>query len=75
MSSQKGPSLQARDRQCRLLDVAPKPSGHPVAQTTIRSLENKAHLGQLLGVGQIVHSDGQEHIQQCVWGNELRMGK
>lgn len=55
-SSQKGPSLQAWAR----------PSGHPMAQRTIGSLENKAHLGQLLGVGQIVHSDGQEHIQQCV---------
>lgn len=42
---------------------------------TIASPESNAYLGQLLGVGQIVHSDGQEHVQQRVWGDELRMGK
>lgn len=28
--------------------------------------EDNAYLGQLLCVGQIVHGDGQEHVQQRV---------
>lgn len=39
------------------------------------SLENSAYLGQFLGIGQIVHSDGQEYVQQCVCGYGLRVGR
>ena len=38
-------------------------------------LEDIAYLGQFLGIGQIVHSDGQEYIQQCVCGYGLRIGR
>lgn len=31
-----------------------------------------AYLGQFLRVGQIVHGDGQEHVQQCVWTRSQR---
>lgn len=39
------------------------------------SLENSAYLGQFLGIGQIVHSDGQEYVQQCICEYGLRVGR
>lgn len=32
------------------------------------------YLGQLLGVGEVVHGDGQEDIQQGVWWLQVRKG-
>lgn len=39
---------------------------HPTALENYWIPEDNAYLGQLLCVGQIVHSDGQEHVQQRV---------
>lgn len=64
--SPKGPSWQARARHRRLLGRASKVGGHPTALENYQIPEDNAYLGQLLCVGQIVHGDGQEHVQQRV---------
>lgn len=64
--SQKGPSWQARARRRRLLGKSLKGWGHPTVLENYRIPEDNAYLGQLLCVGQIVHGDGQEHVQQRV---------
>lgn len=57
---------QAQARHCRLLGRASKAGGHPTVLENYRIPEDNAYLGQLLCVGQIVHGDGQEHVQQRV---------
>lgn len=68
-SSQKGPD------NTDFWSESPGPEGTQWHWRTITSPETDAYLGQLLGIGQIVHSDGQEHVQQRVWGDELRVGE
>lgn len=52
-SSRKGPETQTSGS-------SPKASN---STRIIASPESNAYLGQLLSVGQIVHGDGQEHVQ------------